>query len=69
METKKRKIKITEDTAIGLGCSNPRAKLVISQSFRVLKSFTADKVYHIGDVVSLSNEGVIKGLKINKYIK
>lgn len=79
METKKQKIKvsvtepvaeleITEDTVVGMG-DQPTQKLVISQPFRVLKSFTVDKVYNVGDVVSLSDEGVIKELKINKYIK
>lgn len=80
METKKQKIKasvtepvaeleITENTVIGMGEPNPKHKFVISQEFRVLKSFTVDKVYNVGDVVSLSDEGVIKELKINKYIK
>lgn len=83
METKKQKIKvsvtepvaeleITEDTVVGMGDHNPAEKLVVSipsQEFRVLKSFTVDKVYNVGDVVSLSDEGVIKELKINKYIK
>lgn len=80
METKKQKIKVeaaepvvklevTENAVIGMGDSNPKFKLVISQPFRVLKSFTVDKVYNVGDVVSLSDEGVIKELKINKYIK
>lgn len=81
METKKQKIKvsvtepvtkleITENTFVGLGSANDAyKKLVISQPFRVLKSFTVDKVYNVGDVVSLSDEGVIKELKINKYIK
>lgn len=80
METKRKKIKveaaepvvkleITEDSFVGTGNHNPKQKLVISQQFRVLKSFTVDKFYHVGDVVSLSNEGVIKQLKINKYIK
>ena len=81
METKKQKIKvsvtepvaeleITENTIVGLGSANDAyKKLVISQPFRVLKSFTVDKVYNVGDVVSLSDEGVIKELKINKYIK
>lgn len=79
METKKQKIKvateeqavkleITENTIVGMG-DQPTQKLVISQPFRVLKSFTVDKVYNVGDVVSLSDEGVIKELKINKYIK
>jgi hypothetical protein len=47
-------------------------KLVVSQpkeEFSVLKSFTFDKHYHVGDVISLSDSGVIKELKINKYIK
>lgn len=81
METKKQKIKvavtepvtkleITENTFVGLGSANDAyKKLVISQPFRVLKSFTVDKVYNVGDIVSLSDEGVIKELKINKYIK
>jgi len=83
METKKQKIKvateeqavkleITEDTVVGMGDHNPAEKLVVSmpsQEFRVLKSFTVDKIYNVGDVVSLSDEGVIKELKINKYIK
>lgn len=81
METKKQKIKvavtepvielkITENAIVGLGSANDAyKKLVISQPFRVLKSFTVDKVYNVGDVVSLSDEGVIKELKINKYIK
>lgn len=85
METKKQKIKvateeqssnvkieITEDTVVGMGDHNPAEKLVVSmpsQEFRVLKSFTVDKIYNLGDVVSLSDEGVIKELKINKYIK
>ena len=83
METKKQKIKvateeqavkleITEDTVVGMGDHNPAEKLVVSmpsQEFRVLKSFTVDKIYNLGDVVSLSGEGVIKELKINKYIK
>lgn len=80
METKKQKIKvavtepvaeleITENTIVGMGDPNPKHKFVISQEFRVLKSFTVDKVYNVGDVVSLSDEGVIKELKINKYIK
>lgn len=79
METKKQKIKvsvtepvaeleITENTVVGMG-DQPTQKLVISQPFRVLKSFTVDKVYNVGDIVSLSDEGVIKELKINKYIK
>lgn len=79
METKKQKIKvsvtepvtkleITENTIVGMG-DQPTRKLVISQPFRVLKSFTVDKIYNVGDVVSLSDEGVIKELKINKYIK
>lgn len=81
METKKQKIKvatqeqssnvkleITENTIVGMG-DQPTQKLVISQPFRVLKSFTVDKVYNVGDIVSLSDEGVIKELKINKYIK
>lgn len=79
METKKQKIKvsvtepvaeleITEDTVVGMG-DQPKQKFVFSQPFRVLKSFTVDKVYNVGDVVSLSDEGVIKELKINKYIK
>lgn len=79
METKKQKIKvateeqavkleITENTIVGMG-DQPTQKLVISQPFRVLKSFTVDKIYNVGDVVSLSDEGVIKELKINKYIK
>lgn len=79
METKKQKIKvsvtepvaeleITENTVVGMG-DQPKQKLVISQPFRVLKSFTVDKVYNVGDIVSLSDEGVIKELKINKYIK
>lgn len=79
METKKQKIKasvtepvaeleITENTVVGMG-DQPKQKFVFSQPFRVLKSFTVDKVYNVGDVVSLSDEGVIKELKINKYIK
>lgn len=79
METKKQKIKvavtepvaeleITENTIVGMG-DQPKQKFVFSQPFRVLKSFTVDKVYNVGDVVSLSDEGVIKELKINKYIK
>ena len=62
-------IEVTENTVIGMGDSNPKFKLVISQEFRVLKSFTVDRVYNVGDVDSLSDEGVIKELKINKYIK
>lgn len=85
METKKQKIKvdgkvglaelnpstkleITENTIVGMG-DQPTQKLFFSQPFRVLKSFTVDKVYNVGDIVSLSDEGVIKELKINKYIK
>lgn len=79
METKKQKIKvavtepvtkleITENTVVGMG-DQPKQKFVFSQPFRVLKSFTVDKIYNVGDVVSLSDEGVIKELKINKYIK
>lgn len=79
METKKQKIKvateeqavkleITKNTVVGMG-DQPKQKFVFSQPFRVLKSFTVDKVYNVGDVVSLSDEGVIKELKINKYIK
>jgi hypothetical protein len=55
-----------------MGNLNPTQKLVVQlpkQEFRVLKSFTVDKVYHVGDVVLLSDEEVIKELKINKYIK
>lgn len=63
------KIEVTENTVVGMGDYNPKSKLVISQEFRVLKSFTVDKIYNIGDVVSLSDEEVIKELKINKYIK
>lgn len=63
------KLEITENTIIGMGDPNPKFKLVISQPFSVLKSFTLDKHYHIGDIVSLSDEEVIKELKINKYIK
>ncbi len=64
------KLEITENTFVGLGSANDAyKKLVISQPFSVLKSFTLDKHYHIGDTVSLSDEEVIKELKINKYIK
>lgn len=72
METKKKKLVIDKDTVVGMGDFSPAEKLVISQpkqEFSVLKSFTFDKHYHVGDVVSLSDEGVIKELKINKYIK
>lgn len=63
------KLEITENTIVGMGDPNPKFKLVISQPFSVLKSFTLDKHYHLGDVILLSDEGVIKQLKINKYIK
>lgn len=72
METKKKKLVVTEDSIVGMGDYNPAEKLVVQlpkQEFRVLKSFTVDKVYHVGDVVLLSDEEVIKELKINKYIK
>jgi hypothetical protein len=72
METKKKKLVVTEDSIVGMGDLNPTQKLVVQlpkQEFRVLKSFTVDKVYHVGDVVLLSDEEVIKELKINKYIK
>jgi hypothetical protein len=72
METKKKKLVLDENLIVGMGDSNPTEKLVVIQpkkEFRVLKSFTVDKVYHVGDVVLLSDEEVIKELKINKYIK
>lgn len=72
METKKKKLVVDEDTKIGMDNPNPSEKLVVSQpkeDFRVLKSFTLDKHYHIGEIISLSDAGVIKELKINKYIK
>ena len=72
METKKKKLVVTEDSIVGMGDLNPTQKLVVQlpkQEFRVLKLFTVDKVYHVGDVVLLSDEEVIKELKINKYIK
>jgi hypothetical protein len=69
MATKKRKLVITEDTKIGMGDPNPSFKLEVKQEFSILKSFTLDKHYHIGDLISLSDERVIKELKINKYIK
>jgi hypothetical protein len=69
METKKKKLVVDENTVVSMGASE---KLVVSQpkeEFSVLKSFTFDKHYHVGDVISLSDSGVIKELKINKYIK
>jgi hypothetical protein len=72
METKKKKIVVDETMKVGMGNPFPSEKLVISQpkeEFSVLKSFTFDKHYHVGDVISLSDSGVIKELKINKYIK
>lgn len=73
METKKKKLVVDENTVVSMGAvEKPAEKLVVSQpkeEFRVLKSFTVDKIYNVGDVVSLSDEGVIKELKINKYIK
>jgi hypothetical protein len=72
METKKKKLVVDETMKVGMGELNPSEKLVVSQpkeEFSVLKSFTFDKHYHVGDVISLSDSGVIKELKINKYIK
>ncbi len=62
METKKKKLVV----------ETPIEEVVVIQpkeEFSVLKSFTFDKHYHVGDVISLSDSGVIKELKINKYIK
>jgi hypothetical protein len=75
METKKQKIKVAESAAkieVIEVLDEVVQEIVVSipsQEFRVLKSFTVDKIYNVGDVVSLSDEGVIKELKINKYIK
>lgn len=74
METKKQKIKakVTDPVAEIEVLDEVVQEIVVSmpsQEFRVLKSFTVDKIYNVGDVVSLSDEGVIKELKINKYIK
>jgi hypothetical protein len=73
METKKKKIVVDENTVVSMDAVEaPAEKLVVSQpkeEFSVLKAFTLDKHYHIGDVVSLSDSGVIKELKINKYLK
>lgn len=64
------KLEFNNNSIVGIGDPNDaNKKLVIYQPFRVLKSFTVDKIYNVGDVVSLSDEGVIKELKINKYIK
>ena len=74
METKKQKIKAkVADSVAEIEVLDEVVQEVVvsmpSQEFRVLKSFTVDKIYNLGDVVSLSDEGVIKELKINKYIK
>jgi hypothetical protein len=72
METKKKKLVLDENSIVGMGNLNPTEKLVVSQpkeEFSVLKSFTLDKHYQVGEVVLLSDLGVIKELKINKYIK
>jgi hypothetical protein len=69
METKKKKIVVEELIEV---VETPIEEIVIVQpkeEFSVLKPFTLDKHYHVGDIVSLSDLGVIKELKINKYIK
>jgi hypothetical protein len=73
METKKKKLVVEKQTEELIEVVETAIEeVVVSQpkeEFRVLKSFTVDKIYNVGDVVSLSDEGVIKELKINKYIK
>ncbi|WP_296683310.1 hypothetical protein [Flavobacterium sp.] len=63
------KLEVTENTIVGMGDPNPSFKLEVKQEFSILKSFTLDKHYHIGDIILLSDKRVIKELKINKYIK
>jgi len=69
METKKKKIAVEELIEV---IETPIEEVVVVQTkeeFSVLKSFTLDKHYQVGEVVLLSDLGVIKELKINKYIK
>jgi hypothetical protein len=73
METKKKKLVVEKQTEELIEVvETPIEEIVVVQpkeEFSVLKSFTFDKHYHVGDVISLSDSGVIKELKINKYIK
>ncbi len=39
------------------------------QTFIVLKQFTLDKPYYLGDSIKISNAKVINQLLIQKYIK
>ena len=42
---------------------------VKKQSFTVLKQFTLDKIYYLGDSIELSEKKTIEKLLTNKYIK
>lgn len=42
---------------------------VQEKEFKVLKPFSYDKKYYVGDIVLLSEYKIIKKLLINKYIK
>jgi hypothetical protein len=41
----------------------------VVRSFIVLKQFTFDKVYYVGNTIELSNQRTIDNLLIQKYIK
>jgi hypothetical protein len=69
METKKKKIAVEELIEVIETPIEEVAVIQTKKEFSVLKSFTLDKHYQVGEVVLLSDLGVIKELKINKYIK
>jgi hypothetical protein len=69
METKKKKIAVEELIEVIETPIEEVAVVQTKEEFSVLKSFTLDKHYQVGEVVLLSDLGVIKELKINKYIK
>lgn len=39
------------------------------ETFEVIKSFTLDKFYHVGQAIELTKKELIKELLTNKYIK
>jgi hypothetical protein len=48
---------------------NKPKKTVIIETFTVIRQFTLDKVYYVGDSVQLSKKEQIEQLLIQKYIK